>query len=65
MNGQMKKCNTYENRKVVEEYLKEFSPYENRASIAIDLVELTRYAKKNGREIKELSEEEILMFKKV
>lgn len=64
MSGQMMKCNTYENRKMVEQYVEAFSPYESRPSIGIDLVALTRYAKQNGKRTDELSEQEIARFKK-
>lgn len=64
MNGQMMKCNTYNNRTVVDEYVKMFNPYESRPSIGIDLVALTRYAKKNGKTVKQLSESEVELFKK-
>lgn len=49
MNGRVMNCNTYKNRKVVEQYLNEFNPYESRPSIKIDLVALTRYAKSIGK----------------
>lgn len=64
MNGQMMKCNTYSNRKIVDQYVKMFNPYESRPSIGIDLVALTRYAKNNGKTVKELSENEVALFKK-
>ena len=64
MSGQMMKCNTYENRKTVEQYVEAFSPYESRPSIGIDLVALTRYAKQNGKKADELNEQEIARFKK-
>ena len=64
MNGQMTKCNTYSNRKIVEQYVKKFNPYESRPSIGIDLVALTRYAKENGKVVKELSESEVALFKR-
>lgn len=61
MNGQVKKC---DNRKIVEKYIETFNPYEGRPSIDIDLVALTRYAKEQGKEVKELSETEIALFRK-
>lgn len=64
MSGQTMKCNTYENRKTVEQYVEMFNPYESRPSIGIDLVALTRYAKQNGKKANELSEKEISLFKK-
>ena len=64
MSGRVMKCNTYENRKVVEQYVKEFNPYESRPSIGIDLLALTRYAKKIGKKANELNESEIMLFKK-
>lgn len=64
MNGQMMKCNTYKNRTEVDEYVKMFNPYESRPSIGIDLVALTRYAKKNGKTVKQLSKREMELFKK-
>lgn len=64
MSGQMMKCNTYDNRRAVDQYIEMFNPYESRSSIGIDLVALTRYAKKNGKNIKQLSEREIELFRK-
>ena len=64
MNGQMMKCNTYKNRNVVDQYIKMFNPYESRPSIGIDLVALTRYAKKNGKTVNQLSDGEVQLFKK-
>lgn len=64
MNGQTMKCNTYKNRNVVDQYIKMFNPYESRPSIGIDLVALTRYAKKNGKTVNQLSEGEVQLFKK-
>lgn len=64
MNGQMVKCNTYRNQTAVDEYLKSFNPYESRSSIGIDLVAITRYAKRNGKTVKELSPREVELFKR-
>ena len=64
MSGQMMNCNTYENHSTVEQYLKMFNPYETRPSIGIDLVALTRYAKKSNKTLKELSEEEVALFRR-
>lgn len=58
------KCNTYENRKLVDDFIQMFNPYEVAPSIGINLVELSRYAKKHNKKISELSEEEMIMFKK-
>lgn len=63
MNGPTMKCNTAKNRTTVEQYLSMFNPYESRPSIAIDLVALTRYAKKHGKVVKDLSENEIAAFR--
>lgn len=64
MNERVMNCNTYENRKIVEQYIKEFNPYEYHPSIGIDLLALTRYAKKVGKKATELSELEIVPFRK-
>ena len=64
MNGRVMNCNTYKNRKVVEQYLNEFNPYESRPSIKIDLVALTRYAKSIGKKANELKENEITVFRR-
>lgn len=64
MNGRVMNCNTYKNRKVVEQYLNEFNPYESRPSIKIDLVALTRYAKSIGKKTNELKEDEIATFRR-
>lgn len=64
MSGRVMNCNTYENRKVVEQYVKEFNPYESCPSIGIDLLALTRYAKKIGKKANELSESEMALFRK-
>lgn len=64
MNGRVMNCNTYENRKIVEQYVKEFNPYESHPSIGIDLLALTRYAKKVGKKANELSELEIAPFRR-
>ena len=63
MNGQLMNCNTYENRKIVEQYVADFNPYESRTPIEIDLLALTRYAKKLGKKINELNEDELDAFK--
>ncbi len=63
MSGPTMKCNTAKNRTTVEQYLSMFNPYESRPSIAIDLVALTRYAKKHGKVVKDLSENEIAAFR--
>ena len=63
MNGQLMNCNTYENRKIVEQYVAEFNPYESRSSIEIDLLALTRYAKALGKKVNELNESELDEFK--
>jgi len=60
----MMKCNTYDNRKIVDQYVEMFNPYESRTSIEIDLVALTRYAKDHKKTIKQLSEAEISLFRK-
>lgn len=64
MNGQLMNCNTYENRKIVEQYVADFNPYESRDSIEIDLLALTRYAKKLGKKLNELDQNELNEFKK-
>ena len=63
MSGQRKNSNMYEECEQVNLYLREFSPYESRESIGIDLLALTRYAKKNNKKTSELTEEEIDLFK--
>ncbi len=63
MNGPMKKCNTARNQSIVDNYISKFNPYESKPSIGINLVALTRYAKKNGKTAKELSPEEVSLFK--
>lgn len=63
MSGPTMKCNTAKNRTTVEQYLSMFNPYESRPSIAIDLVALTRYAKKHGKVAKDLSDSEIAAFR--
>ena len=63
MSGPTMKCNTAKNRTTVEQYLSMFNPYESRPSIAIDLVALTRYAKKHGQVAKDLSDNEIAAFR--
>lgn len=47
----------------VDQYLSMFNPYESRPSIAIDLVALTRCAKKHGKAVKDLSDDEIAAFR--
>ena len=64
MNGRMMKCNTIRNQSIVDNYISEFNPYENKPSIGIDLVALTRYARQNGKTAKELSSKEISLFRK-
>ena len=64
MTGLMKNCNVYNNRKIVEEYVKNFNPYESRPSIGIDLLALTRYARENNKKLENLSEQEISQFKR-
>ena len=54
---------SYKNKKVVDDYIKQFNPYENHIMIGIDLVELTRYAKRQGKKLSELSENEISLFR--
>lgn len=51
------------NKKVVDDYIKQFNPYESRKMIEIDLVALTRYAKSQGKKVSELSEEEISLYR--
>ena len=63
MSGPTMKCNTAKNRTTVEQYLSMFNPYESRPSIAIDLVALTRYAKKHVTVAKDLSDNEIAAFR--
>lgn len=64
MNGRMMKCNAARNQSIVDSYISKFNPYENEPSIGIDLVALTRYAKKNGKTAKELNPKEISLFRK-
>jgi len=64
MNGRMMKCNTIRNQSIVDNYISEFNPYENKHSIGIDLVALTRYARQNGKTAKELNSKEISLFRK-
>lgn len=64
MTRRMMKCNTYENRKLVDGFIQMFNPYEVAPSIGINLVELSRYAKKHNKKISELMEEEMIMLKK-
>ena len=64
MSGQVKSCNVYANREIVEQYISEKNPYENRNPIGIDLVALTRYAKANKKKPEELKESEIENFRK-
>lgn len=63
MSGPTMKCNNAKNRTTVEQYLSMFNPCESRPSIAIDLVALTRYAKKHGKVVKDLSDNEIAAFR--
>lgn len=64
MSGQTMNYRTYENRKKVDEYIEKFNPYESKPSIGIDLVALSRYAKKIGKKLEELTEQELFMLKK-
>lgn len=63
MSGLTIKCNTAKNCMIVDQYLSMFNPYESRPSIAIDLVALTRCAKKHGKAVKDLSDDEIAAFR--
>lgn len=65
MNGLMANCNTYVNCKEVDQYISRNNPYEIHPSIGMDLVALTKYAKKCKKLPKQLSETEISKFKKV
>lgn len=64
MIGQVKNCNVYANRAIVEQYINDKNPYENRNPIGIDLLALTRYAKANNKKPEELQESEIDKFRK-
>ena len=55
---------SYKNKKVVDDYIKQFNPCENHMTIGIDLVELARYAKRKGKKLNELSETEIEAYRK-
>ena len=57
-------CAAKEKEQVVKKYIELYSPYKSNESLGINLVELTRYAKKVGKQPNELSEEEIEKFKK-
>lgn len=46
------KCNTARNQSVVDNYISKFNPYESKHFIGIDLVALTRYVKKKGKQRK-------------
>ena len=64
MIGQVKSCNVYANREIVEQYICDKNPYENRNPIGIDLLALTRYAKANNKKPEELQESKINYFRK-
>ena len=64
MNGRVMNCNTYKNRQIVDQYIRDFNPYESSPSIKIDLVALTRYAKSVGKKANELKEDEIKAFRR-
>jgi hypothetical protein len=50
------------NVKLTDNYYKAQNPYEVAPSCNINLVELSRYARKQGKALSELSEEEIKQF---
>lgn len=62
MTGLMKSCNVYSNRKTVEQYISNLNPYENRPSIGIDLLALTRYARANNKKPEDMGETEVAAF---
>ena len=64
MSGQVKNCNVYANREIVEQYISDKNPYENRNPIGINLLALTRYAKANNKKPEEMKESEIENFRK-
>lgn len=47
----------------MEDYVATPDPYKNAPDCKVDILELSRYARKTGRKIIDLSPEEILRFK--
>ena len=60
MNGTKPKF--IENSKVSESYYAKPNPYLNAPSCHVNLLELSRYAKKCGKKLVELSQEEVKKF---
>ncbi|MDD3240613.1 MAG: hypothetical protein PHW47_11150 [Lachnospira sp.] len=52
-----------ENQITNPEYFSNPNPYENAPSCHINLLELSRYAKRVGKKIAELSQEEVQQFR--
>ena len=60
MNGTKPKF--LENKPVPPSYYEEPNPYINSPSCHVNLLELSRYARKCGKKLVELTEEEVKMF---
>ena len=60
MNGTKPKF--MENSIMNESYYKKPNPYVNAPSCHVNLLEMSRYAKRNGKKLVELTREEVKMF---
>lgn len=60
MNGMLPKF--LDEKDIDEKYYKEPNPYENVASCHVNLLELSRYAKKCGKKVIDLTKEEVEKF---
>ena len=49
-------------RRIVQEYIKKYNPYERTPDLGYNIAEMSRYASKNNRSITDLSEEEVEQF---
>ncbi|MCL2254497.1 MAG: hypothetical protein FWC09_08645 [Lachnospiraceae bacterium] len=47
---------------IQDDYYKKPNPYVNAPSCHVNLLELSRYAKRNGKELAELSKEDVKKF---
>lgn len=49
-------------RRIVQEYIKKYNPYERTPDLGYNIAELSRYAAQNNRSITDLSKEEVERF---
>lgn len=52
-------------KQLPQSYYEQPSPYKNAPSCNVNLLQLSRYAKKQGKALSQLTENEILMFQSV